>query len=53
MDFIGFDLGKLSSQVCIINEGGELVEAPTESERVHHAKTDERVKGAGRTTRAG
>jgi transposase len=26
MDFIGFDLGKVSSQVCIINEGGEIVE---------------------------
>jgi transposase len=26
MDFIGFDLGKVSSQVCIITEDGELVE---------------------------
>ena len=26
MDFIGFDLGKVSSQVCISTEGGELVE---------------------------
>ena len=26
MDFIGFDLGKVSSQVCIITEDGELIE---------------------------
>jgi transposase len=24
MDFIGFDLGKVSSQLCIITEGGEV-----------------------------
>ena len=26
MDFIGFDLGKVSSQVCIITTDGELIE---------------------------
>jgi hypothetical protein len=26
MDFIGFDLGKVSSQVCIITEDGEFLE---------------------------
>ena len=26
MDFIGFDLGKVSSQVCILTEDGEIVE---------------------------
>lgn len=26
MDFIGFDLGKVSSQVCILSEDGELIE---------------------------
>ena len=26
MDFIGFDLGKVSSQVCILTEDGELIE---------------------------
>ncbi len=32
MDFIGFDLGQVSSQICIITADGELVE--------HHIKTD-------------
>ena len=26
MDFIGFDLGKVASQVCIITQDGELLE---------------------------
>jgi len=26
MDFIGFDLGKVSSQICIITSDGELLE---------------------------
>ena len=33
MDFIGFDLGKVSSQVCVINEGGELVERRIRTDR--------------------
>jgi transposase len=33
MDFIGFDLGKVSSQVCIITEGGELVERRIRTDR--------------------
>jgi transposase len=33
MDFIGFDLGKVSSQVCIITEGGELVERRVRTDR--------------------
>lgn len=33
MDFIGFDLGKVSSQVCIITEGGELVERRIRADR--------------------
>lgn len=33
MDFTGFDLGKVSSQVCIITEGGELVERRVRTDR--------------------
>ena len=33
MDFIGFDLGKVSSQVCIITEDGELVERRIKTDR--------------------
>ncbi len=33
MDFIGFDLGKVSSQVCILTEGGELVERRIKTDR--------------------
>jgi len=32
MDFIGFDLGKVSSQICIITADGQLLE--------HRIKTD-------------
>lgn len=35
MDFIGFDLGKVSSQVCIITEDGELVERRIKTDREH------------------
>jgi transposase len=35
MDFIGFDLGKVSSQVCIITEDGELVERRIRTDRDH------------------
>jgi transposase len=33
MDFIGFDLGKVSSQVCIITEDGELIERRIRTDR--------------------
>ena len=33
MDFIGFDLGKLHSQVCVITEDGELVERRIRTDR--------------------
>ena len=35
MDFIGFDLGKVSSQVCILTEDGELVERRIKTDREH------------------
>ncbi|MDT7779454.1 MAG: transposase [Acidobacteriota bacterium] len=35
MDFIGFDLGKVSSQVCIITKDGELIERRIKTEREH------------------
>ena len=33
MDFIGFDLGKVSSQVCILTEDGELIERRIKTDR--------------------
>jgi transposase len=38
MDFIGFDLGKVSSQVCIITQDGELIERRITTDREHLAK---------------
>jgi transposase len=38
MDFIGFDLGKVSSQVCIITQDGELIERRINTDREHLAK---------------
>jgi transposase len=38
MDFIGFDLGKASSQVCIITEGGELIERRIRTDREQIAR---------------
>ena len=38
MDFIGLDLGKVSSQVCVITEGGELVERRIRTDREHIGK---------------
>jgi len=38
MDFIGFDLGKVSSQVCIITQDGELIERRIKTDREHLAK---------------
>ena len=35
MDFIGYDLGKVSSQVCIITDGGELIERRIRTDREH------------------
>jgi transposase len=35
MDFIGFDLGKVSSQVCVLTEGGELIERRIKTDREH------------------
>ena len=35
MDFIGFDLGKVSSQVCITTEDGELIERRIKTDREH------------------
>ena len=35
MDFIGFDLGKVASQVCIFTEDGELVERRIKTDREH------------------
>ena len=33
MGYIGFDLGKVSSQVCIITEDGELIEIRLKTDR--------------------
>jgi transposase len=38
MDFIGFDLGKVASQVCIITQDGELIERRINTDREHLAK---------------
>lgn len=38
MDFIGFDLGKVSSQVCISTEGGELIERRIRTDREQIAR---------------
>jgi transposase len=38
MDFIGFDLGKVASQVCIITHDGELIERRINTDREHLAK---------------
>ena len=35
MDFTGFDLGKVSSQVCIITTNGELIERRIRTVREH------------------
>jgi hypothetical protein len=35
MDFIGFDLGKVSSQVCLITQDGELIERSIKTDREH------------------
>jgi transposase len=35
MDFLGFDLGKVSSQVCIITEDGELIERRIKTDCEH------------------
>lgn len=35
MDFIGFDLGKVSSQVCILTEDGDLIERRIKTDREH------------------
>ena len=35
MDFIGFDLGKVASQVCIITADGELIERRIKTAREH------------------
>lgn len=35
MDFIGFDLGKVSSQVCIITADGELIERRIKTDHEH------------------
>src|SRR5947209_4771784 len=35
MDFIGFDLGKVASQVCITTEDGELIERRIKTDREH------------------
>src|SRR5205085_3238347 len=35
MDFIGFDLGKVSSQVCLITQAGELIERRIKTDREH------------------
>lgn len=35
MDFIGFDLGKVSSQVCVLTGGGELIERRIKTDREH------------------
>jgi len=33
MDCIGFDLGKVASQICVITEDGELIERRIKTER--------------------
>jgi transposase len=38
MDFIGFDPGKVSSQVCIITQDGDLIERRIKTDREHLAK---------------
>lgn len=38
MDFIGFDLGKISSQLCIITQDGELLEYRIKTNREQLAK---------------
>ena len=38
MGFIGFDLGKVSSQVCVITEDGELIERRIKTDREHIAE---------------
>jgi len=38
MDFIGFDLGKVSSQLCIITADGELLEHRVNTDREHLTK---------------
>jgi hypothetical protein len=38
MDFIGFDLGKVSSQICIITSDGELLEHRIKTDRVQLAR---------------
>jgi len=38
MDFIGFDLGKVASQICIITSDGELLEHRIKTNREHLAR---------------
>lgn len=38
MEHIGLDLGKTSSQICILTEEGELIEKRIKTEREHFAR---------------
>ena len=33
MEYVGFDLGKVNSQICLITEDGELIEKRLKTER--------------------
>jgi transposase len=33
MEYVGFDLGKVNSQICVLTEDGELVEKRLKTER--------------------
>jgi hypothetical protein len=48
MDFIGFDLRKVSSQVCILTGGGELIERRIKTNREHiHESSRARPRACG------
>jgi hypothetical protein len=46
MDYIGIDLHKTSSQVCILTEGGELVERRIKTDSAMHAPCARRAAWA-------
>ncbi len=33
MEYVGFDLGKVNSQICVLTEDGELIEKRIKTER--------------------
>lgn len=46
MDFIGFDLGEVSSQVCVTTDDGGLIECRIKTDREHISELLEALIGS-------